>query len=228
MGPDKREGGRMSYSDLIQSMADAGAPMEAILIAVRAIEAKEQEQADKRRKAAERKQRERDNKRDSHATVTGQSQQKEKNQKKKNPPSDIPLKGDISSVPPSGTKKRASRIPDDWEPDREYAAGKGLSSQQIDIEAEKFRNYWGSAPPAKATKTDWRKTWFNWVIAAVERGQPRQGRPPPNIPTTEIMTEAVRKRYQELKAIEDAEEQSSFTPSKAGSDNGFTIEGRAG
>lgn len=83
----------MSISDLIQSMADAGAPMDAILIAVRAIEAKDQEQADKRRKAAERKQRERDRKRDSHATVTGQSQAK-----KEIPPTPPKEKKNIISI----------------------------------------------------------------------------------------------------------------------------------
>lgn len=55
-----------------------------------------------------------------------------------------------------------------------------------------------------------------------------QGRPPPNAPSTQPLMDAASKRYQELKAIEDAEEQSSFGPSTAGSDNGFTIEGRAG
>lgn len=169
----------MSISDLIQSMTDAGAPIEAVLIAVRAIEAKDQEQADKRRKAAERKQRERDRKRDSHATVTGQSQaKKEKNQKKKTTPLGYTPKGDISSSPQGGTKKRACRIPADWKPDRDYAEAKGLSSQQIDIEAEKFRNYWQSASGQRATKSDWAATWRNWVLNAVDR-QPR-GQSPPN------------------------------------------------
>lgn len=65
----------MSMSDLIQSMADAGAPMEAILIAVRALEARDNADADRRAKAAERKRLERA-RRDGHATVTGQSQTK--------------------------------------------------------------------------------------------------------------------------------------------------------
>lgn len=75
----------MSISELMQAMADAGAPMEAIILAVRALEAKDAQiaardakQAEKRAKDAERKRIERDSRTirgqsvDSPETLTGQ------------------------------------------------------------------------------------------------------------------------------------------------------------
>lgn len=63
----------MSIADLMQAMSDAGAPMAAILIAVRAIEEKDAEIASRRANDRERKQRQRDNERADHGTVTGRS-----------------------------------------------------------------------------------------------------------------------------------------------------------
>lgn len=63
----------MSIAALIRRMADAGAPVEAIALAVEAIEAGEAADKERRAKAAERKARQRAKERDSHGTVTGQS-----------------------------------------------------------------------------------------------------------------------------------------------------------
>lgn len=63
----------MSIAALIRRMADAGAPVEAIALAVEAIEAGEAADRERRAKAAERKARQRARERDSHGTVTGQS-----------------------------------------------------------------------------------------------------------------------------------------------------------
>ena len=56
----------MTISELMQSMMDAGAPMEAILVAVKAIEERDRMAAEVREKAAERKRRQRDRERDCH------------------------------------------------------------------------------------------------------------------------------------------------------------------
>lgn len=151
---------------------------------------------------------------------------KEKNQKKKTTPLGYTPKGDISSSPQGGTKKRATRIPADWQPDRGYAAEKGLSPGQIDTQAEKFRNYWQAASGQRATKADWPATWRNWVLTAVER-QPR-GQSPPNSnrPDTKTMTDAARSAYERYKAKEDAEQQ-RYQHSRADNANGLTIEGNA-
>ena len=64
----------MSLTALMKRMADAGAPIEAIIMACEAVEAEQVKQADERAKAAERKRRQRDRDRDMTVTVTGQSQ----------------------------------------------------------------------------------------------------------------------------------------------------------
>lgn len=74
---------------------------------------------------------------------------------------------------------RGTRIPDDWQPDRDYARGKGLDDRTIDREAEKFRNFWRAKSGAGAIKLDWLATWQNWVMTAAqhqgERTQPPRG-----------------------------------------------------
>lgn len=63
----------MKASDLILAMSNAGAPIEAILIAVRAIEERDDALAAKRAVERDRKRRQRANERDTDGTVTGQS-----------------------------------------------------------------------------------------------------------------------------------------------------------
>lgn len=67
----------MKTSDLMQAMADAGAPMEAILIAVRAIEERDEAIEHRRKTERERKRRQRANVQDTDGTVTGQSRDKD-------------------------------------------------------------------------------------------------------------------------------------------------------
>jgi hypothetical protein len=70
-------GQSMSIAGLIEEMAAAGAPLDAIVIAVRAVEEGNAVEAERRARATERKRRERergrDRTRDGHATVTGRS-----------------------------------------------------------------------------------------------------------------------------------------------------------
>lgn len=83
--------------------------------------------------------------------------------------SDAPTTGDLLGDAPE-KPKRATRLPADWSlPDdwREWSANNTqLTSQQIAIEADKFRDYWTAQPGAKATKTDWQATWRNWCRSA--------------------------------------------------------------
>lgn len=64
----------MSYAALIREMIEAGATPQVILIAVEAMEARDNAEADRKERAAARKRAQRDRERDSHATVTGRSQ----------------------------------------------------------------------------------------------------------------------------------------------------------
>jgi hypothetical protein len=76
---------------------------------------------------------------------------------------------------PSGLVKksdRGTRLPDDWEP--LPLAGKAAEMVaawqpgQLERELAKFKNYWPSKG-ANAARTDWQRTWVNWLIAADER-----------------------------------------------------------
>jgi hypothetical protein len=74
--------------------------------------------------------------------------------------------------------RRATRLPNDWtlsENDLAFAAGKGLATKQIATEALKFLNYWTSKGGQGATKTDWSKTWQNWILTTTQ-GVPTNGR----------------------------------------------------
>ena len=109
-------------ADLIRRMKDAGAPMEAILIAVDAIEAEQAKDAARREKRAAQKRKEREEERERLATVARQSLDKgatvasdaPPNKDKRavggvnhNPPSE-----DISSpLSPTGTSPKGDREP---------------------------------------------------------------------------------------------------------------------
>ena len=82
---------------------------------------------------------------------------------------------DLRDTPPEQPKRKAaprgaargSRIPDNWAPspkDYAYASSKGVTPEEINNEAERFRNHWLSATGRSATKRDWSATWRNWII----------------------------------------------------------------
>lgn len=86
---------------------------------------------------------------------------------------------------PKGEVKRADRglrIPMDWEP--KPLIGKAAQmvacwqSGQLERELAKFKNYWLSKG-ANAARTDWQRTWVNWLISADER-KPRSDERPSN------------------------------------------------
>jgi hypothetical protein len=65
-------------------------------------------------------------------------------------------------------KRRATRLRDDWEPSTDSPANRRAvekhSRQWLDNELTKFRNYWTSQPDSRARKTNWDRTWQNWVL----------------------------------------------------------------
>jgi uncharacterized protein YdaU (DUF1376 family) len=67
------------------------------------------------------------------------------------------------------SKKRATRLSPDWKIDEElgdWAFEQGLTVEEINAEAYKFRDYWlGSGK----VKVDWKATWRNWVRNTIER-----------------------------------------------------------
>lgn len=77
------------------------------------------------------------------------------------------------TIPNTKGYKKGTRIPEDWKPSGKeilYAQDKGLSQQEIRIEAEKFYNYWISAPGQRGIKLDWSATWRNWILNNLKRG----------------------------------------------------------
>uniref|UniRef100_UPI0035D03964 hypothetical protein n=1 Tax=Bartonella sp. OT172YNZD TaxID=3243572 RepID=UPI0035D03964 len=63
---------------------------------------------------------------------------------------------------------RGCRLPDDFEPDYDFAIEAGLPSERVKVEIAKFRDYWRSKAGANATKIDWQATWRNWIRKAVD------------------------------------------------------------
>ena len=63
------------------------------------------------------------------------------------------------------TARRATRISDNWAPtpkDYAFATSKGLTPQEINDEADRFRNHWINESK-KPTKLDWEATWRTWI-----------------------------------------------------------------
>lgn len=126
------------------------------------------------------------------------------------------LKGDPVSKPVQ--KKRASRIPDDWEPDFAQAAEIGLSQAQASVEADKFRDYWRGKSGANATKADWPATWRNWCRTAVERLPQARGSPANPQPNSAIAY--LDKRIEELKNGSAASRPDGIDPGADGAISG--------
>jgi len=85
-------------------------------------------------------------------------------------------KEERSSLRSEARAARATRLPDDWIPseiDLAFAVERGLSIAQIETEALKFRNHWTSKSGKDATKTNWLRTWENWILNV--RGAPNHG-----------------------------------------------------
>jgi hypothetical protein len=95
---------------------------------------------------------------------------------------------------PNGSSKKGSRIDPAWEPSEEeisFAEGRGLGLETINLEAEKFRNYWLGKAGQAGVKLDWPATWRNWIIKAVER-RGESGLPPPGPRSSRY--DAIRRR----------------------------------
>lgn len=76
-----------------------------------------------------------------------------------------------------GARKRATRLPVDYEPDISVALSLGLSRQQAETEAPKFRDHFAAAPGQRGVKNDWPATWRNWCRRSLETNGTQHGRP---------------------------------------------------
>jgi uncharacterized protein YdaU (DUF1376 family) len=74
----------------------------------------------------------------------------------------------------SSKEKRGTRISDDWQPsqdDYNQALQLGLTTEQVDNEANKFRDYWIAKAGSGAVKLNWSATWRNWCRSAKDRSR---------------------------------------------------------
>ena len=82
---------------------------------------------------------------------------------------------DASQATPS---KRATRLPEDWEPSTALLEWKTSNCPNADLTREnlKFRNYWHAKSGKDACKLRWDLTWQNWMTTAEERMPTKNGR----------------------------------------------------
>lgn len=45
-----------------------------------------------------------------------------------------------------------------------------MTRQEIEEEADQFRDYWIAQPGGKGVKLDWLATWRNWIRSGIKRG----------------------------------------------------------
>lgn len=188
----------MTIAELIRGMAAAGAPPEAIALAVEAIEAKDAALEARRASDRERKRRQRSGQsRDSHVTVTGQSEDKstharaEYNTTRAHAVIPVGISNDIPPiinpllVPPSPetAPRKASRakpktqIDEKQRPtdaDCKHAQSAGLSAAELATEWRRFRDYHRAKGSLMA---DWSAAWRTWVGNRDRFAQPRAGPP---------------------------------------------------
>ena len=74
---------------------------------------------------------------------------------------------------PRARATKGSRLPDDWLPslDDLTFARTLLVAERVQLETEKFRDYWHARAGPGAVKTRWSATWRNWCRKASEDGK---------------------------------------------------------
>lgn len=73
---------------------------------------------------------------------------------------------------------KATRLPDDWQPDRELAqfAMDEIGDRALcRRETDRFKDFWKGQSGAKGCKLDWPATYRNWIRRAAERLPLRPG-----------------------------------------------------
>lgn len=83
-------------------------------------------------------------------------------------------KAEAKAFAPQASPRDGTRIPDDFKPDVEWAA-QAHPEVNAKREADKFCDYWASRAGKDARKTDWPKTWKNWIRKASEDVANRRG-----------------------------------------------------
>lgn len=115
-------------------------------------------------------------------------------------------------------KKRATRLPDDWQLPKhfgDWALEQGWTHDAIRLEADKFKDYWIAKSGKDATKLDWLATWRNWIRnSKTPKGKTENGK--------RSITERLEARFSEMDFWEggDAPESLLQTGGERGSGGG--------
>ena len=77
----------------------------------------------------------------------------------------LPLRVTTDSDSKKERKKivRATRFPDNFEPDIQFALDHGLTKKEALTEVDRMRDWSISAPGQKGVRADWPATWRNWI-----------------------------------------------------------------
>jgi hypothetical protein len=172
----------MTPSQLMQALSEAGAPFQAILIAVQALEAKDAEIAARDAEVAERRAKDAARKREERARVHGQS--KDGPETVRAATEDAPLSrppNEEKSNPPTHTPEnktprvKGHRLPVDWQPKpltgALAAAVAAWPPGALERELARFRDWAASANGPNALKIDWDAAWRNWLRKAQDEGR---------------------------------------------------------
>lgn len=208
----------MSLSDLIRRMKDAGAPMEAILIAVEALEAEQTKDADRRAKRAAQKRKERE----CRATVATQSHDSSAtvatkvspslSLKEKSPPI-TPSKENNPISPPSKTHSQPSAAGDvlkilseclSIETASDLVAHRKALKSPLTLGSAKglvksFRDFGDPEAAAQSMMANgWRGFKSDWMKTEARAGPPRQAQ---RGGAAHLLAELIEKRNDERQEI---------------------------
>lgn len=65
--------------------------------------------------------------------------------------------------PNGSSKKRATTLADDFEPDLVWAVAQGLTLSEAQIEAAQFKDFWRTKTGKEALKAEWPAAWRMWI-----------------------------------------------------------------
>lgn len=179
-----------SITALVETLVQAGATPELILAAVRTAEAQKdaaiaqaQDAAEDGREKARARWRKWKANQPSNVSKRLQTSANASKQltRAEDSSSTSSLSGSEEVRSPVAPAKKGSRIPEDFQPDHDWAVSQGLPLSQAKFEAAQFTDYWRSKPGKDGLKLDWPGTWRMWVRNALKR-QPSQRSASPPIP----------------------------------------------
>ncbi len=98
-------------------------------------------------------------------------------------------------------RKRAQRMPDDFDPDLDFAVGEGLTLSEAKAEVAKMRDWSKSSP--NGAKLDWPATWRSWVRRIAEGKHRPTAQSPSSKPRSEFRQhqQAVKQEFEKFLGI---------------------------